>query len=266
MGPRTAATQFVVRHEKARQHMRQWFYTQQGQQHGPIPEDNIVELFRSGQLSVDTLVWTEELDNWTAARNIDRLVPASLPPPPIPTAPPSVAPGAVEQTQPIFLYIPIGRLVFMSIISWGLYEAYWIYKNWRYVKERDGLKIQPFWRGIFGIFFVHGILKTIRNDEKTNRLEQASFSAGGLATGWIILMLLGNALGRADDIGVNLLGMVIAFPSFLFFVPVQNYINRVNAKVNPQPAFTPWSAGHIVCLVLGIIFWFLILAGNMLPE
>lgn len=247
--------------------MKQWFYIEQGRQQGPIPEDSIVEMFRSGQLPVDTLVWTEGLDEWTPACNIENLVPATLFPPPIPTiAPAPAAQPATTPSGPMFLHIPIGRLVFMSIISPGLYEAYWIYKNWRYVKERDGLKIHPFWRGIFGIFFIHGILKTIRNDEQTNRLEKATFSPGGLAAGWIILTLLGNALGRADDIGVNLLGMLIAFPSFLFLVPVQNYINRVNAKLNPKPTYTPWSAGHVVCLIIGIIFWLLIMAGILLPE
>ena len=77
-------------------------------------------------------------------------------------------------------------------------------------------------------------------------------------------------MGRVDEIGAGLLSTVITVPSFLFFVPVQNYINLVNAKMNPQPAYTPWSAGHIVCLVLGIIFWLLNLVLNlatiMLPE
>ena len=27
-------------------------------------------------------------------------------------------------------------------------DGYWIYKNWRYVKERDGLQIVPVWRGM----------------------------------------------------------------------------------------------------------------------
>ena len=62
--------------------MRQWFYLQQGEQQGPISEETFFEVFRSGQLSAETLVWTEELDEWTAARNIENLVPASLSQPP----------------------------------------------------------------------------------------------------------------------------------------------------------------------------------------
>lgn len=248
--------------------MRQWFYLDHGAQKGPIPDERFVQMFQSGQLRADTLVWTEGLAEWTCATEIENLVPAALIPPPFARLPAqSSVPPQVTSAGPMFLHIPVGRLVFMSIISWGLYEAYWMYKNWRYLKERDGLKILPFWRSFFfGIFYCYGMLKAIRNDPKSNAIEQASFSAGGLATGWIILVFLGFVLGKADDIGVNMLGMIISFPSFLFFAPVQNYINRVNAKLSPRPAYNPWSAGHIVCLVLGILIWVLVLAGLALPE
>jgi len=164
-------------------------------------------------------------------------------------------------TTPIFLYIPLSRLIFMSIISFGLYESYWIYKNWRYLKERDNLQIQPFWRGIFGIFYCHSLLKFIHNDLIANTYEKAKFSAGWLATEWIILNLLGNALGRADDIGANLLGLIISFPTFLFFVPVQNYINSVNEMKRCKPQYNSWSSGHILCLVIGLIIWLIYLIG-----
>ena len=134
------------------------------------------------------------------------------------------------------------------------------------MKERDDLRILPFWRGIFGIFFIYGIMKIIRGDESANRLEQATFSAGGLAAGWIIIGIVGGGLGRTGDTGLDLLGTILPLLSVLCLVPVQNYINGVNAKLDPQPEHTPWSAGHIVCLVLGIMFWALVLAGLALPA
>ena len=36
----------------------------------------------------------------------------------------------------LFLHIPIARLILLSIASAGLYELYWIYKNWWYIKQR----------------------------------------------------------------------------------------------------------------------------------
>ncbi len=170
-------------------------------------------------------------------------------------------PPFAPTSTPLFLHIPVGRLVFMSILSLGIYEAYWIYKNWRYLNERDNLKIQPFWRGAFPIFFCHSIFRAIRVDRQLNAIEQADFSAGGLATGWIVLTLLGVTMGRSNNPVTNLVGIILSLPSFLFFIPVQNFINRVNAKRNPAIQYSPWSAGHIVCIIFGILMWLLILAG-----
>lgn len=158
-------------------------------------------------------------------------------------------------SEAIFLHIPVSRLVFMSIISFGLYNAYWIYRNWRYLKERQGLNIQPFWRGIFGIFYFHGILKAIRDDPYLNKIEPAEFSAGLLATGWIFQSLVGYALGRSTDIGVNQIGTIISLSNFLYFIPVQNYINRANTEFKPQSLYYPWSTGHIICIVFGFFIW-----------
>jgi hypothetical protein len=154
-----------------------------------------------------------------------------------------------------FFYIPVIRLVYMSIVSLGLYEAYWIYKNWKYFKERYNLRIHPFWRGVFGVFTCHSLMKAIRNDNEVNTIRKARFSAPVLATGWVIFTVLGNILASADDFIVSILGFIIAIPSFLFFLPVQNYINSVNGSILPRPKYDKWSAGHFVCLIIGIIAW-----------
>ncbi len=162
-------------------------------------------------------------------------------------------------SDPLFLYIPSARLILLSIVSMSLYEAYWIYKNWRYVKERDGLKISPFWRGVFGIFYCHSLLRRIHEDEEARSVQVPAFSAGGLATGWVILMIVAQIVGRAPSIRASIISAFI--PSFLFLVPVQNYINAVNEKRSPGQKFYGWSSGHIVCLIIGIIIWVLLLIG-----
>lgn len=160
---------------------------------------------------------------------------------------------------PLFLYIPASRLIWLSILSFSLYEAYWIYKNWRYIKERDGLNIKPFWRGIFGIFFCHALLRRIHGDREARAVEAPSFSPGALATGWIVLIIVANLVSRAPSIAASMFAAFI--PSFLCFVPVQNYINSVSEKRNPGQTYYGWSSGHIVCLVLGILVWALLLLG-----
>ncbi len=162
-----------------------------------------------------------------------------------------------EDPGPLFLYIPIHRLILLSIASCGLYEAYWIYKNWSYIKKRDGLAIHPFWRGMFGIFFCHSLLKTIHEDTDARVMEEPSFSPGGLATGWVILTILANIIGRAPGAGASIASFVI--PSFLLLAPVQTYINSVTYKTNPDQPYYGWSSGHIGCLVIGLAVWALTL-------
>jgi hypothetical protein len=159
----------------------------------------------------------------------------------------------------LFLRIPVWRLIILSIVSFSLYEAYWIYRNWRYIKERDGLAIQPFWRGIFGIFFCHSLLRRIHEDKEARSIQIPAFSPSGLATGWVILLIVANVVGRLPGTAASVISAFI--PSFLFLVPVQNYINGVEEKRSPGQEFYGWSSGHIVCLVAGVIVWALLLIG-----
>jgi len=229
--------------------MREWHYIVEGQQQGPVQETDLVTMLSNGQLPPQTMVWTQEMTDWAQANQIEGLIPTSSSPPPVPQAIRTPSPD----TGPAFLHIPASRLIVMSILSCGLYEIYWIYKNWRYLKERDGMNIKPFWRGWFGIFYCHSLLKTMHEDRELAQVEQAQFSSGGLATGWILLVFVANAVGRAPGAIASIISFLI--PSFLCFVPVQNYVNRVNASRNPNAAHTKWSAGHTVCLIFGIIIW-----------
>jgi hypothetical protein len=120
-------------------------------------------------------------------------------PPPISAMPAH----AVEQATPLFLYIPVSRLIFMSIVSFSVYEVYWIYKNWRYVKERDNLDISPFWRGWFGIFYCHSLLRRIHEDKEARSLQMPLFSPNGLATGWVLLTIVSYLYGRHTKMWMN---------------------------------------------------------------
>ncbi len=164
-----------------------------------------------------------------------------------------------ESDKPLFLYISSARLILLSIASMSLYEVYWIYKNWRYIKERDGLDIKPFWRGIFGIFYCHSLLRRIHEDNDGRTIQEPTFSAGGLATGWVILLIFANIVSRAPGIAASIIAAFI--PSFLCLVPVQNYINSVTEKRNPNQKLYGWSSGHIVCLVFGLVIWAFLLIG-----
>lgn len=164
-----------------------------------------------------------------------------------------------------YFFIPTARFTLMCILTWGLFEAYWIYKNWQYIKQRDNLDIHPFWRGIFSIFFIHGIMEHIRDDSELNSIQTPKFSVSGLAMGWIILNVLGNVLNKFNDPMLNLASIALFIPTFIFILPVQNYINDVNYASNPQPDYHDWSAGQVICLVFGIILSCIFLIALLSP-
>lgn len=54
--------------------MKEWYYAEGQQRQGPVAEDEIRHLFQRGQLTLDTLVWTEGMAQWAALRTqVDEL-------------------------------------------------------------------------------------------------------------------------------------------------------------------------------------------------
>ena len=57
---------------------RQWYYQQNEQRVGPIPKDQFAELFRTGQLPPETMVWAEGLKDWAPAFKVKGLLPEPI--------------------------------------------------------------------------------------------------------------------------------------------------------------------------------------------
>jgi len=64
---------------------RAWFFASQGQQHGPYPEPQFRQFIAGGNVTAETLVWTEGMANWQKAGDIPGLL-AGAPPPAMPRA------------------------------------------------------------------------------------------------------------------------------------------------------------------------------------
>jgi uncharacterized RDD family membrane protein YckC len=69
-----------------------WHYAENGQQLGPVTEEQLVQLFHSGRVTADTLVWHEGLPDWVTYHQ------AMANRPPLPPAQPPIAfqPGEGE--------------------------------------------------------------------------------------------------------------------------------------------------------------------------
>lgn len=231
-----------------------WHYERDGASVGPVTEKQLRRLLTSGALGPETMVWSEETYHWVPVSDVETFAEITAPAPE--EAPPPLPPLEGEMEAPLFLYIPQYRLVLLSIASFGLYDWYWIYRNWRFLQQRYGLEIQPFWRGIFGIFHLYPLLLAVRDDAPSRALATPTFPAGWLAIAWILTGVFGYLCDKAGSFMVSLMGTSVSALGVLALVPVQGHINRVHRALRPVPAFYRWSSGHVVCLGIGLLLWF----------
>lgn len=160
-----------------------------------------------------------------------------------------------------YLNVSPARYIFMSVITLGIYQNYWCYKNWEYLKNRDNLEIHPFWRGVFDIFFIHELLRKIRTDPLIRENNPAQPDFFTLASVFVA-MFVGTIV---VDVRIQLIKI---FPytlyliglNFLLFavliyclVPVQRYINKGNEHISPAGEYYPWSAGHYILIGLTVL-------------
>lgn len=100
--------------------MRQWYYVQDSQQMGPIPEEQLIEMLHSGQLDQRALVWNEGMQHWTKAIEVSELAFTRSPPPPSPKV--SGAIHGENEEQELKRGTRIKRIKALShIIDWTIF-------------------------------------------------------------------------------------------------------------------------------------------------
>jgi len=177
-------------------------------------------------------------------------------PPAAPVADIDRAPGAAAPAP--FFAVSVLKFVVMTVVTLGIYELYWQYKNWKLIKDQDGRNIMPLWRAFFALFFVYALFKEVRDYDHPSNNEEKELPAGPLAAGWIILTLLWRLPDPYSW---------ISFFAFLFVVPVQVRVNRINTAVDPEhdpnSRFTVW---NWIGVALGVAFICLAIVGSLLPN
>ncbi|MCU4577539.1 hypothetical protein ACH8I4_04400 [Acinetobacter sp. ABJ_C3_5] len=153
--------------------------------------------------------------------------------------------------------ISLKRFIFLSIISLGLYELWWIFKAWRFFAIKDHLNIMPAARAIFSIFFLYSLFKKIREYAKAQGDVQ-EFSAGWMYIGYILFALVFANLPDPY--------WLISSVSFMFLIPAfvaLNHAKKQDDQLNTviQEKF---NIAQIFVIIIGSIFWILLLMGFFL--
>ncbi|TWH99200.1 hypothetical protein IP90_03191 [Luteimonas cucumeris] len=128
----------------------------------------------------------------------------------------------------------------MSVCTFGLYQVYWFYRNWHYVKHREHSRISPPWRSVLGVFFCYPLLHRIA---ATARENGVAAPPAIIAVAWIVTGLM-SYLPEPY--------LLLSFGAVVFLVPVQRAANAINAGLAPahdrNVGFSGW---NIAALVFG---------------
>ena len=149
------------------------------------------------------------------------------------------------------------KFIFLSIISLGLYDVWWIYKAWRFFKNKDNLDITPVARALFAIFFLHDLFEKIQEYSKSKG-NTTSFSSFGCFIGFIAF----NIASRLPD-----LYYLVSFLAVLFLIQPLKSINYAikNSEEYSVIDNGKYNYRQIGLIIVGGILWILVLIGMFVP-
>ena len=153
--------------------------------------------------------------------------------------------------------VSVPKLVVMSLCTFGIYEAYWAYKQWNAYRRREQEDLSPFWRAVFAPLFAFSLLPRIQRVTTTYGVP-ATWSGSALATVYLLINISWRIPGPF---------WLLSLLRFLPLVVVQRSINELNATVAPEaPRNDKYSGLNVAMIVIGGLFLLLAILGTLLPE
>jgi TM2 domain-containing membrane protein YozV len=87
-----------------------WYYEQNGNRIGPVDEATMRQLIADRTISIDTLVWTNGMANWTPLQQTQLAAGLPVPPPSLHPAPQSYNQDAKDRVAYVLLAVFLGNL------------------------------------------------------------------------------------------------------------------------------------------------------------
>jgi hypothetical protein len=159
--------------------------------------------------------------------------------------------------QPVFFAVSARKLVVLSICTLGFYQTYWMYRNWKLVRDKGSESLSPSRRTVLAPFFAYPLFRRILTHRAAP--ESSRWAAGPIAIGWIFLCLLWWLPVPY--------GLLTYLAAMFILVPVQNAANTVNRALAPDHPSNARIAGlDWLVVVPGGLLLVLGLVGSLLPP
>tara|TARA_R110000764_G_scaffold190352_2_gene275649 strand:+ start:339 stop:3317 length:2979 start_codon:yes stop_codon:yes gene_type:complete len=164
----------------------------------------------------------------------------------------------------IYYPVSLSKFIFMLVFTLGTYGNYWFYKNFQYIKHRDGSKIMPFFRGVFCCVWYYSLWCHLQKNNKDLKVPLAFI---GKKTA-IIYSLFFCVLAVLSGINESWLAPILLL-SVYFVLPILNLINSLNVSdIKPLIHNSQWKFRHILLglVMLPIILFSLVQESGLIPN
>ena len=159
-----------------------------------------------------------------------------------------------DYRKPEIEIVELNKFILLTFMSVGLYELWWIYKSWKFFKEKDSLDIQPALRAVFAIFFLYSLFEKIKSFA-----NQFGYGTSYSSVFLVVVIFVLNLLARLPHPY-----WIVGFGAVCCFIPP---VNALNYAIKNSGQYTAVDGGYnsrqILIVVLGSIFWILAVIGFM---
>ena len=150
------------------------------------------------------------------------------------------------------------KFIILSICTFGIYELYWCYQNWKRIKLASGLKLRPFWRAFFAPLWAFSLFRRIKSLAVSSGVP-INWSSDTLAVFYFFFKM------------TQLPGpwWLISLGTLIPMIPVQQTAQRVNerfAAPNTDWKNDKYSTVNVVIIALGGFFVVMAVISSFIPE
>jgi hypothetical protein len=162
----------------------EWFVTNGEWRMGPLGIDDLVEVLGREHAPGSVLVWKTGLETWTRPELVHELTAAAARQPAragLPAGPGiraeagaagGVGAGTAASLAAPWFRVGTAKLLLMCVVTFGAYEIYWFYQQWRHVQRR-GERVHPALRTLFAGLFCYALFRRVSEDAMQRGIARA---------------------------------------------------------------------------------------------
>jgi hypothetical protein len=165
-------------------------------------------------------------------------------------------PSAPRATTGPWFPVATHKFIVLSIFSFGVYDFYWVYQNWRRVQLATGETISPFWRTCLVVpIYAFPLLRRIRG----------SADAAGIEPRWNPDLLAAAFIALAFAPLLPNIGFYLSVISCAPLVPPVMTIAAINgATGNPEGVNDRYTLPCVAAIAVGAFVYLILIAGTIL--